>query len=129
VLAGRRAAGDTVTFCRRITVSDDAVFMGQVEQAFDGCAGRPDLVTLLGIAPDRAEPGYGWIEPGDPVAGAEASGLREVRGFSEKPAPGDAERFRAQGWLWNSFVMVGRVSTLLALIGSRSRISTARSPR
>ena len=29
---------------------------------------------------------------------------------------GDAAGFRAQGWLWNSFVMVGRVSTLLALI-------------
>jgi len=76
----------------------------------------PALVTLLGITPDRAEPGYGWIEPGDPVAGAVGSGLREVRGFWEKPAAADAERFRAQNWLWNSFVMVGRVSTLLAAV-------------
>jgi mannose-1-phosphate guanylyltransferase len=50
------------------------------------------------------------------VAGADGSGLREVRRFWEKPASVDAERFRAQGWLWNSFVMVGRVSTLLALV-------------
>jgi mannose-1-phosphate guanylyltransferase len=90
-------------------------FMRQVEHAFDGCARRPDLMTLLGIAPDRPEPGYGWIEPGEPVVGA-SSGLREVRGFWEKPAAAEAERFRAQGWLWNSFVMVGRVSTLLALL-------------
>jgi mannose-1-phosphate guanylyltransferase len=117
VLAGRQAAGDTVAFLPSDHfVSDDASFMGQVEQAFDGCAARPDLVTLLGIAPDRAEPGYGWIEPGDPVAGADGSGLREVRRFWEKPAAADAERFRAQGWLWNSFVMVGRVATLLALV-------------
>jgi mannose-1-phosphate guanylyltransferase len=72
-------------------------------------------VTLLGIAPDRPEPGYGWIEPGEPVVGA-PSGLREVRRFWEKPVAAEAERFRTQGWLWNSFVMVGRVSTLLALL-------------
>jgi mannose-1-phosphate guanylyltransferase len=117
VLAGRQAAGDTVAFLPSDHfVSDDAAFMGQVEQAFDGCARRPDLVSLLGISPDRAEPGYGWIEPGDPIAGAGRSGLREVRRFWEKPAATDAERFRAQGWLWNSFVMVGRVATLLALV-------------
>lgn len=117
VLAGRQAAGDTVAFLPSDHfVSDDGAFMGQVEQAFHGGARRPDLVTLLGIAPDRAEPGYGWIEPGDPVAGADGSRLREVRRFWEKPAAGEAERLRAEGWLWNSFVMVGRVSTLLALI-------------
>ena len=115
VLAGRQEGTDTVVFLPSDHyLSDDVAFMRQVEHAFDGCARRPDLVTLLGIAPDRPEPGYGWIEPGEPVVGAN-SGLREVRGFWEKPAAAEAERFRAQGWLWNSFVMVGRVSTLLAL--------------
>lgn len=117
VLAGRRAGADTVAFLPSDHhLSDDVGFMGQVEQAFEGCARRPDLVTLLGIAPDRAEPGYGWIEPGEFVAGVGRSGLREVRRFWEKPEPAEAERFRAQGWLWNSFVMVGRVSSMLALV-------------
>jgi mannose-1-phosphate guanylyltransferase len=116
VLAGRQAGADTVAFFPSDHyLSDDGAFMRQVEDAFDGCSLRPDLVTLLGIAPDRPEPGYGWIEPGEPVVGA-SSGLREVRRFWEKPAATEAERFRAQGWLWNSFVMVGRVSTLLALL-------------
>lgn len=115
VLAARQAASDTVVFYPSDHfVSDDASFSAQIEEAFAGTARRPDLVTLLGIAPDRAEPGYGWIEPGEPVAGAPAQ--REVRRFWEKPAMADAERFRAQGWLWNSFVMVGRVSTMLALV-------------
>ena len=96
-------------------VSDDTAFAGQVEEALGGIVGRPDLVTLLGIAPDRAEPGYGWIEPGEPVAGA-AGNVRQVRRFWEKPATASAERLRANGWLWNSFVMVGRVSTLLAVV-------------
>lgn len=117
VLAGRRAGGDPVAFLPSDHyLSDDVAFMGQVEQAFDGCDRRPDLVTLLGIAPDRPEPGYGWIEPGECVAGVGRSGLREVRRFWEKPEPAEAERFRAQGWLWNSFVMVGRVSSMLALV-------------
>ena len=117
VLATRQASQDVVVFLPSDHfVSDDAVFMGQVQQAFEGCARRPDLVTLLGVGPDRAEPGYGWIEPGDPIPGGEEAGLRRVRRFWEKPSAADAQAFRAQGWLWNSFVMVGRVSTLLVMI-------------
>jgi mannose-1-phosphate guanylyltransferase len=115
VLVARQAASDTVAFYPSDHfISDDAAFAGQIEEAFAGAARRPDLVTLLGIAPDRAEPGFGWIEPGEPVAGAPSQ--RQVRRFWEKPSVEDAERFRAQGWLWNSFVMVGRVSTMLALV-------------
>lgn len=117
LLAGRRAGADTVAFLPSDHyLSNDGAFMAQVEQGLEDCARRPDLVTLLGIAPDRPEPGYGWIEPGDPVVGVGRSGLCYVRRFWEKPAAPEAERFRAQGWLWNSFVMVGRVSTMLALI-------------
>jgi mannose-1-phosphate guanylyltransferase len=53
-------------------------------RAAEGVAQRPDLVTLLGVMPDRAESGYGWTEPGAVVAG---TSLQEVRGFREKPAP------------------------------------------
>ncbi len=115
VLAARQAASDTVVFYPSDHfVSDDVALSGQIDEAMAATARRPDLVTLLGIAPDRAESGYGWIEPGEPVAGAPLH--RQVRRFWEKPTMADAERFRAQGWLWNSFVMVGRVSTMLALI-------------
>ena len=115
VLADRRGAGDTVAFYPSDHfVSDDDAFAEHLEAAFAGAEDRPDLVALLGITADRGETGYGWIEPGDAVAGAPS--LRRVRRFWEKPSPDDAERFHAQGWLWNSFVMVGRVRTLLALV-------------
>jgi hypothetical protein len=69
VLASRRAAGDTVAFYPSDHfVSDDQSFGEHIEAAFAGARERPDLVTLLGIAADRAETGYGWIEPGDAVA-------------------------------------------------------------
>ena len=97
-------------------VSDDEAFMAHVEQAFETTRQRPDLVTLLGITPERVEPGYGWIQAGEPVAGVQPAGLRWVRRFSEKPALSERIRFPGQGWLWNSFVMVGQVSTFLHVL-------------
>src|SRR5262249_57736883 len=70
-LAGRQAAGETVTFFPSDHfVSDDAAFMQHVAAAADSVARRPDLTILLGVMPDRAESGYGWIQPGSPVAGS-----------------------------------------------------------
>jgi len=51
-------------------ISNDQVFMAHVNQALEGCCQRTDLMTLLGIPADCAELGYGWIEPGGPVAGS-----------------------------------------------------------
>jgi mannose-1-phosphate guanylyltransferase/mannose-6-phosphate isomerase len=97
-------------------VSDVEAFMAHVEQAFEATRQRPDLVTLLGITPERAEPGYGWIQAGEPLTGVQPAGLRWVRRFSEKPALSERIRLPSHGWLWNSFVMVGQVSTFLDLI-------------
>jgi mannose-1-phosphate guanylyltransferase len=97
-------------------VSDDRAFMIHVDAAFEALSARPDLVALLGIRPDRPEVEYGWIEPGGLLAWQQSSGLYSVRRFWEKPSAALAERLLAQGCLWNSFVMVGRVPTLLWLI-------------
>ena len=97
-------------------VSNNQVFMAHVDQAFEGCRRQTDLVTLLGITADCAELGYGWIEPGHPVAGFHSADFRRVRQFWEKPTVAQAEEFQTQGWFWNSFVMVGRASTILELI-------------
>lgn len=39
-----------------------------------------------------------------------------MRGFWEKPSPTLAQNLRADGCLWNTFIMVGQRLTLLALI-------------
>ena len=57
-------------------VSDDEAFMAHVGAGFDRVAARPELVALLAITPDRPETEYGWIEPGEPVAGR--SGRRSI---------------------------------------------------
>ncbi len=90
--------------------------MWTVEAALEKVSTRPTTTVLLGIAPDRPETEYGWIEPGELVAGAPAP-LYAVRRFWEKPERAAAERLLARGGLWNSFVVVSRPSTLLGLVG------------
>ena len=97
-------------------VSDDRAFMVHVEAAFQALSARPDLVALLGITPDYPEAEYGWIEPGGLVAWQGPAGLYSVNRFWEKPSASTAKRLLEEGCLWNSFVMVGRVPTLLGMV-------------
>jgi mannose-1-phosphate guanylyltransferase len=94
-------------------VSDDHRFMQHVAAAFRALEARPDLVVLLGIAPETAESEYGWIEPAESISGTP---LFRVRRFWEKPAEDLAHALLDRGCLWNSFVMVASVPTLIALV-------------
>jgi mannose-1-phosphate guanylyltransferase len=95
-------------------VSDDREFMRHVDSAFDAVGLRPEMTALLGITPHAAESGYGWIEPGQVVV--RHAPLFRVRRFWEKPGSDLAAELLRAGCLWNSFVMVARVSTLIDLI-------------
>ncbi len=117
-VAARAPAASVAVFPSDHYVSDDRAFMAYVDAAFDAALARPDLVTLLGITPDRAEAEYGWIERDEWIRGQGPGALYRVRRFWEKPSPAVAETLLARGCLWNSFVMVARVPTLLALIRS-----------
>ena len=87
--------------------------MTHVTAALEVVRARPGLVVLLGVAPDAADPGYGWIEPAGPIPGV---GLLRVRHFWEKPSAALARELWTAGCLWNSFVMVGGGPALLTLI-------------
>jgi mannose-1-phosphate guanylyltransferase len=92
-------------------VSDDALFMKHVDHAFREVQRQSDLIILLGIPPTAAETSYGWIEPGpSPLS---AAPVYPVRAFYEKPSPPIARELYARRCLWNSFVVVARVQTLL----------------
>jgi mannose-1-phosphate guanylyltransferase len=93
-------------------VNDDQKFMGHVDMAFAAVSSRPELTVLLGIQPESAETDYGWIEPAFAVRETAAF---MVHRFWEKPQPELAEELLGRGCLWNSFVMVGELSTLLGL--------------
>ncbi len=97
-------------------VSDDEAFMTHVRAAFEAVRIRPELVVLLGITPEYPEGEYGWIEPAGPILGQQGGALYRVHRFWEKPLPALAQTLLVRGCLWNSFVMVARVASLLALI-------------
>jgi mannose-1-phosphate guanylyltransferase len=96
-------------------VRNEAAFRRQVAHMFRLVEDRhPERLALLGIRPDRPDSELGYIAPGARLAGATSA--FEVAAFHEKPARRLAADVIRRGGLWNSFVMVGRVRRLLALL-------------
>jgi mannose-1-phosphate guanylyltransferase / mannose-6-phosphate isomerase len=69
-------------------------------------------IVAFGCVPDSPATGYGYIKPGKPVEGAD--GASSVEKFVEKPNAKTAERYIADGYLWNSGNFLFRVDTFLA---------------
>ena len=95
-------------------VGDEAALMKCVDMAFAEVEEHPQLTVLVGIAPDEPETAYGWIEPAPPTGMGRWKTL-PVRRFWEKPSREVARELMATGCLWNSFMMVGQLPTLLGL--------------
>ncbi len=93
----------------------DEAFADCVAQAFES-ASRSSKLILLGIKPDQPEEGYGWIEPGEPMAAHGPGLIFAVNRFWEKPSRAAAVELLRRGCLWNSFVMIGRVDVFLSLV-------------
>jgi mannose-1-phosphate guanylyltransferase len=88
-------------------------FLNAVADATTVVERHPHTVVLLGVLPSSPEPEYGWIEPGEPLApGAVA---RRVVRFVEKPPLDIAQQMLRRGWLWNTLVVVAKVSHLVRL--------------
>ena len=96
--------------------SREKQFLKGVERAFEAAEGRTGSVIVLGAKPDYAEAEYGWIEPAR--AASRYGSIRPVQNFWEKPPMELAEALFKRGCLWNTFIMVGRVSAFLELIAS-----------
>ena len=96
--------------------ADDESFAASVEAAFRAAESQDCPIVLLGIEPESAETGYGWIEPCESILAELPGAISRVRRFWEKPAPGVAAELFARGCLWNSFVMVGRADAFIEMI-------------
>lgn len=95
--------------------ADDEEFMSHIDVALDATEIQPDMVTLLGITPTAPETEYGWIEPHSSILANAQRSITRVRKFWEKPSLNLATSLMERGCLWNSFVMVGRVDSLLRM--------------
>ena len=93
-------------------IIDDAAFVATLKQAIQHAL--HDAIVALGVPPERAETGYGYIQTGAP---ADARGARVIERFVEKPAQETAQAYVASGeYWWNSGIFVMRASVWLAAI-------------
>jgi mannose-1-phosphate guanylyltransferase len=109
----RRDGSGAVMVCVHAdwAIGDEPGFLRALEQAASVAERHHALVTV-GVVPTRPDPGFGYIEPGEPVPGEQAA--RRVARFIEKPDRVRAERMCAEGCLWNSGIFAWRVADFLA---------------
>jgi mannose-1-phosphate guanylyltransferase/mannose-6-phosphate isomerase len=85
-------------------IPDAAAFRSTTLEAV--AAAAPGRIVTMGMAPASPSSAYGYIQP-------EAPSLSPVRRFVEKPGQAEAERYLAEGYLWNSGNFVVPVRVLL----------------
>jgi mannose-1-phosphate guanylyltransferase len=106
----RRAGDDAVMISVHAdwAVQDAEGFRRALALAADHAERHRALVTV-GVVPDRPDPGYGYIQPGESLEG----GAWRVARFVEKPDRARAGTMVADGYLWNSGIFVWRVGDFL----------------
>jgi mannose-1-phosphate guanylyltransferase len=91
-------------------VTDEAGLLRVLQRALLEVEAR-DVIGTVGIAPTRAEPGFGYLE----VASAEPETVVEVLRFAEKPDRETAARYVASGtYLWNAGMFFASARRILA---------------
>ncbi len=89
-------------------IADEKIFQQTLRRGIE-IASAGENIVVLGIRPDRAETGYGYIEAG---AAFQGDALR-VRRFTEKPDAERAAGFLAAGtYFWNSGMFLWSARTL-----------------
>lgn len=99
-------------------VANDAAFRACVRRAARVVDEFPDKLALLGIEPDHAAPGYGYVVPSAALPLDDRVPAYHVATFREKPDRALARRILRRGALWNSLVMVFRAARVLELLAA-----------
>lgn len=109
-LIARRDGPEAVMICVHAdwAIGDEDGFRQRLIAAGDAAVRHRSLVTV-GIVPTRADPGFGYIQPGPVVE----PGIFRVARFVEKPDRARAEQMRSEGYLWNSGIFAWRVGDFL----------------
>lgn len=76
-------------------------------------ARRENLLLSVGVPPDRAETGYGYVAPGEGLPTTGAVSAHRVNAFHEKPSSEIARRYVDEGYLWNTGIFIWKASLLL----------------
>lgn len=93
-------------------ISKPDIFTDVLTEAVAHAQNSNDLVTL-GITPDSAHTGYGYIRRGDKLSGR----IHRVSSFVEKPNLEKAQQYLSSGeYSWNSGMFIGRADVFLAAV-------------
>jgi mannose-1-phosphate guanylyltransferase len=90
------------------------MFIVHVMRAMNVVTCLPDKIAIIGVVPDRPETGYGYILPSDALKTRHRTFC--VEAFTEKPSLDKARDIISRGGLWNTFVMIFRLSRMLELV-------------
>lgn len=93
-------------------VTDATAFVACCREAAG--AARQGRIVTFGVKPDRPATEYGYIRPGAKVGG----GVFAIEQFVEKPDAATAQRYVAEGYLWNSGNFVFVAGDLLTEYGT-----------
>lgn len=86
------------------------VFVSDISGAMDFVVNH-NILVALGIIPSRPEPGYGYIQIGEP---APHEGMYHVKSFTEKPEREFARVFMESGeFYWNTGIFLANVQTFI----------------
>jgi mannose-1-phosphate guanylyltransferase len=114
VLHARGATDEAMVVLPADHVVSDADEFRAVLATCEALLQHHDPLLTLGIAPHRAETGYGYIRRGAVAAEVEGREFHRVERFVEKPDADTARRLLADGrHLWNSGMFVWRTGRIL----------------
>ncbi|QEL23980.1 mannose-1-phosphate guanylyltransferase/mannose-6-phosphate isomerase [Bosea sp. F3-2] len=89
-------------------VQDGALFVETCRKA--GAVAAQGRIVTIGIPPSHPATGYGYIHPGEEIAGD----ARQVAAFVEKPDAKRAAQYLLDGYLWNSGNFIFDAATMRA---------------
>ena len=93
-------------------ITDAAGFRQAIEAAAQ--VAQDDYLVTLGIEPDFAHTGYGYIQRGEPLGEILGTPAYQVKRFTEKPDADTAQRFvDSQEYYWNGGIFVWRADTIV----------------
>lgn len=112
LIARRDANALALVLAADHVIRDNAGFRNTVVTAKN--AAERDYLVTFGVVPDRPATSYGYIRRGAALPGL--PDVAVVKAFQEKPDAANAERYVADGYLWNSGNFLMRASLAVAEI-------------
>lgn len=98
-------------------IKNEQRFLDILSDADEFLNDYPHAVLTLGMTPNRAETGYGYIESNEKEIGINNSDILKVGKFVEKPNKEKAEEYLNQGnYFWNGGMFLWKIDTILNLI-------------